>query len=160
QHPAVVAALCVLGVYLSFAGLPWGAGRSISGIYPFNPSLFSLYFYLPMLLLPIGASLGTLFGFIHAIVHFRQFGGLVLSLVVLVTTYFAAQIQYYEMGRYLSYVLPAIFFLGLFGKEQLDAMARYWAPNWRRVAHIVYLMLWFTRPLPGIPELYLRPEYH
>lgn len=161
DHPAAVVVLCVVGIWLSLAGLPWGlAGRSESGgLYPFNPSILSLLAYLPMLLLPIGVSIAVLLGFIHAIVHFRRFGGLALSLFILVRVYFAAWSQYFEMARYLSHILPAIFLLGLFGKEQLDQMERRWRPHWGRAARIGYLMAWFTLPLPGILEQYARPEY-
>lgn len=161
DHPAAVAALCVVSLWLSQAGLPWGlAGRSESaGLYPFNPSFLSLYIFLPMLLLPIGVSVAVLFGFIHAIVRFWSFGGLALSLFILVRTYFAAQDQYYETGRYLSFIFPALFLLGLYGKQQFDEMTRGWSLNWARIAQIVYIMAWFTRPPPGAPDFYLRPEY-
>jgi hypothetical protein len=115
DHPAVVAALSLLGVYLSMAGLPWGLlGRSESaGLYPFNSSFLSLFVFLPMLLLPLGVSIGIFFGFVHASVRFWSFGGLALSLFVLVRTYFAAQDQYFETGRYLTFIFPALFLLGL-----------------------------------------------
>jgi len=159
DHPAAVAVLCVLSVWLTQAGLP-GLGRSeCAGLYPFNPSIFSLYVFLPMLLLPIGVSIAVLFGFMHSIIHFRRFGGLALSLFVLVRTYFAAQNEFFEAGRYLSYILPAIFLLGLFGKPQFDEMVRSWSPNWRRAVAIAYVMTWFTRPPPGAPEFYLRFAY-
>jgi hypothetical protein len=161
DHPAAVAVLCLVGVWLSWAGLPGLVGRApVAGLYPFNPSILSLYVFLPMLLLPIGVSIAILFGCIPAIERFRQFGGLALSLFVLVRMYFAAEYQYFEMGRYLSYILPAIFLLGLFGKAQFDDMASRWHPNWRRAARIGYLMAWFTLPLPGMAEYYERPEYH
>jgi hypothetical protein len=162
EHPVAVVALCVVGVWLAFAGLPWAlAGRSeTSGIYPFNPSFLALFVFLPMLALPIGVSIATVFGFIHAIRYFARFGGLALSLFILVRAYFAAENQYFEAGRYLSYVLPAIFLLGLFGKGELEDLARRsWRPNWCRAARVGYLMAWFTLPLPGIAELYARPEY-
>jgi hypothetical protein len=161
-HPATIVVLCLVGVYLAQAGLPWGlGGRSgWAGLYPFNPSVFSLFFFLPMLLLPVGVSIAILFGFIHAILHFRRFGGLALSLVVLARTYFGAQDQYYETGRYLSYVFPLIFLLGLFGRQQFEEIASRWRPQWHRLARIAYVMAWFTRALPGTPDFFLRPEYH
>jgi hypothetical protein len=161
-HPAAVAVLSFVGLLLAQTGLPWGlAGRSeCAGLYPFNASIFSLFVFLPMLLLPIGVSIATLFGCIHAIVHFRRFGGLALSLLVLARMCFAAQGQYYESLRYFSCILPAIFLLALFGKEEFDKQASRWRPNWYRAARIGYVMAWFILPLPGTLEFFLRPEYH
>lgn len=161
DHPSAVVVLCVAGAWLSMAGIPGVIGRSeVAGLYPFNPSILSLYVFLPMLLLPVGVSIASLFGFVHATIHFRRFGGLALSLFILVRTYFAAQNQYYETGRYLSHILPALFLLGLYGKGAFEDIARrLLAPSWYRVACIGYLMAWFTLPLPGIAELYMRPEY-
>jgi hypothetical protein len=161
QRPALVLALSALGFYFSWAGLPWELlGRSeTSALYPFNPSFFSLFFFLPMLLLPIGATVGVAFGFIYSLRHFASFGGLALSLFVLVRLYFAGQDQYFETGRYLSHVFAAVFLLGLFAKQQLDELGRRWTPTWYRLALVVYLMLWTTRPLPGTPDFYLRPDY-
>jgi hypothetical protein len=161
EHPVVVAALCVVGLWLSQAGLPGGlVGRSESaGLYPFNPSFLSLYVFLPMLLLPIGVSIGVFLGFVFATVRFRLFGGLALSLFILIRTYFAGQDQYYETGRYFSFIFPALFLFGLFGKQQLDEMAAGWSPNWSRIARIVFVMAWFTRPPPGAPDFYLRMQY-
>jgi len=160
-HPAAVILLCVISLYLSQAGLPWGLlGRPESaGLYPFNPSFFSFFIFLPMLLLPVGVSIAVLFGFVHALIHFRLFAGLALSLFVLVRTYFAAQDQFFETGRYLSYIFPAVFLLGLFGKQELDRLASNWRPTWRRAVQVGFLMTWLTRPPPGIPEFYLRPHY-
>lgn len=162
DHPPIVVALCVVGVWLAFGGLPsWLAGRSeTSGLYPFNPSILELFFYLPMLAVPIGVSIATAFGFVRAIRHFRRFAGLALSLLILVRVYFAAESQYYEMGRYLSYVLPSILVLALFGRREIEIVARrYWHPTWRRAARVGYLMAWFTLPLPGIAALYVRPDF-
>ncbi|HSD09339.1 MAG TPA: hypothetical protein VLF14_00015 [Candidatus Binatia bacterium] len=160
DRPAAVAVLCVVGAVLSFSGLPVLLGRSeISSVYPFNPSFLLLFAYLPMLALPIGVSVAVLFGFVGATLEFRRLGGLALSLFVLVRLYFAAQYQYFEMGRYLSHILAPIFLLGLFGREVFETIARRWPPTWYRAARIVYVMAWFTLPLPGIVEYYLRPEY-
>jgi hypothetical protein len=161
DHPAAVAVLCVVGWGLSRAGLPGLVSRTeVASIYPFNPAVFSLFAFLPMLLLPTGVTVATLFGFIHALAHFRRFGGLAVSLLMLVLADFAAENEYHEMARYLSYILPAIFFLGLFGKAELDRMARRWRPHWRRAARIGYVMAWFTLPLPGTLQFFARPEYH
>lgn len=160
DHPGVVAALGVLGIVLSWTGLPWLLGRGeTSGLYPFNPSFLSLFGYLPLLALPIGTSIAVLFGFVAAIERFRWFGGLALSLFILVRMYFAVWLEYFEMGRYLSYVLPAIFLVGLFGRDELDRLASGWSPGWRRAVHVGYLLAWFTLPLPGVVEYYARPEY-
>jgi hypothetical protein len=113
-----------------------------------------------MLLLPVGVSVAILFGFIRAVVRFWSFGGLALSLFILIRTYFAAQDQYYETGRYFSFIFPAVFLLGLFGKQQLEEMAAGWSPTWSRIARIVFVMAWFTRPPPGAPDFYLRHEYN
>lgn len=161
DHPATVVVLCAAGSVLSLSGIPDLVSRTwVAGLYPFNPSIFSLFTYLPMLALPLGVSIAILLGFIHAIVHFRRFGGLVLSLFILVRVYFAAWSEFFEMGRYLSYVLPAIFLLGLFGNAELEALTQRWRPNWRRAVRIGYLMTWFTLPLPGVLAHYARPEYH
>jgi hypothetical protein len=56
-------------------------------------------------------------------------------------------------------MLPAVFFLGLFGRQQLDALVQGWDPGWRRAARIVYLMAWLTVPLPGTLEHFARPAY-
>ena len=165
DHPAVVVVLCALSVPFSLAGLnilPAGlSGREpTSAFYPFNPSIFALFVYLPMLGLPIAASVAVLFGWIHAIRHFRRFAGVALSLFILVRAYFAAEDQYFEMGRYMSYILPAILFLALFGKQELDHIAaQRCTPAWRRAGHIAYLMAWFTLPLPGLYEFYVRPGF-
>jgi len=165
DHPAVVAVLCALSVPFSLAGLnilPAGlTGREpTSAFYPFNPSIFALFVYLPMLGLPIAASVAVLFGWIHAIRHFRRFAGVALSLFILVRAYFAAEDQYFEMGRYMSYILPAILLLALFGKQELDQIAaQRCTPAWRRAGHIAYLMAWFTLPLPGLYEFYVRPGF-
>jgi len=160
DHPAALVVLCLLGAYLATEGVPDLIHREPSaGVYPFNPSILSLFVYLPMLGLPIGVSIATLLGFIHAGVHFRRFGGLALSLFVLVRAYFAAQNQYFEMGRYVSHIFPAVLLLGLFGKEELGALVRRWRPNWSRAARIGYVMAWFTLPLPGLYEFYVRPDF-
>jgi hypothetical protein len=162
DHLGVVAGLCVLGIPLAINGLPWGLlGRSESAmLYPFNPSVFSLYFYLPLLLLPIGVTIAVLAGSLLSVVEFRRFGGLALSLLLIVRAYFPGQNEYFEMGRYLSYVLPAVFVLGVFGHRELGERLRQRLPlNWSRAGRIVYVMAWFTLPLPGVTEFYLRPHY-
>jgi len=160
EHPAVTVVLCLVGVWFSHAGLPWLLGRAeFAGLYPFNPSILSFYFYLPMLMLPVAVSVAVLLGSARAVVEFRRFGGLALSLFVLLRMYLSAQFQYFEMGRYLSYVLPAIWLLGVFGHAEIGRATRGWRPTWQRAALVVYLMAWFTRPVPGAPEFYLRPEY-
>lgn len=159
-HPAVVAILCVLGVWLTQSGLPGLVGRpAMAGLYPFNPSILSLFVFLPMLMLPIGVGIAVLCGYIHATVHFRAFGGLALSLLLIVRMYFASQGQYQEAGRYLSYAFPFIFVLGPFGATWLDASVRHWRPTWYNCARVAYVMTWFTRALPGTPDFYIRPEY-
>ena len=160
-HPAALAALCLASWWFAKGGIPWGLlGRSeVSALYPFNPSFAALYVYLPMLLLPLGVAVAVLLGWVRALRHFRAFGGLALSVLVLVRLYFAAQYEYFEMGRYFSYVLPAVFLLGVCGRAELDALTAEWRPTWRRLAAVGYLMTWFTLPLPGIPEFYQRPEY-
>ncbi|MEO8603961.1 MAG: hypothetical protein ABI629_15405 [bacterium] len=159
-RPGVVVGLSALGWWLAMTGVPVLLGRSESaGLYPFNASILLFFAYLPTMLLPVGASLAIAFGFVYAFRHFRQFGGLALSLLIIVRTYLAAQDQYYEMGRYLSYVLPAVFLLGLYGTRQLDEWARRWPPLWAHAARITFLAAWFTHLLPGMPEFYMRPEY-
>jgi hypothetical protein len=162
DHPAAVVLLCVAGWVLVKTGVPGLVGhQQLISFYPFFPAIFSLFAFLPMLALPIGVSLACLVGFVGAIGRFRRFGGLPLSLVILSNAYFAAWYEYFEMGRYLSYILAAIFLLGLFGKEQFDEMVgRRCSPNWGRAARIGYLMAWFTLPLPGVIEYYARPAYH
>jgi hypothetical protein len=155
HHPAVVVVLTVI----AWQG-PWDRGREeFAGLYPFNPSILSLFVFLPMLGLPIGASIATFFGFVRGTLQFLQFGGLPLSLLVLLRAYFGVHDSYLEMGRYLSYVLPAVICLGLLGTEQFRTTIRHWRPNWYRAAWIVYLMSWFTLPVPGVLEFYLRSEY-
>jgi hypothetical protein len=160
-QPAAVVALSLLGACLSMTGVPELVRREPSAaLYPFNPSILGLFVYLPMLALPIGVSIATFFGFIHAIVHFWKFGGLALSLFLLIRAYFAAQNQYFEMGRYMSTLFPAVFLLALYGKAQLDAIARrFLSINWQRVVHIGYIMTWFTLPLPGVIDFYIRPDF-
>jgi hypothetical protein len=160
DHLGLVAVLTALAWWLTQAGIPPLGRSELGGFYPFNPALFSIFVFLPMLLLPIGVSVAVAFGLVHSLRHFRRFGGLGLSVLILVRTYFAAQNQYYEAGRYLSYVFPALFLLGLFGKPQFDAMVAGWRPYWARLAQVLYVMAWFTRALPGVPDWYLRPEYH
>lgn len=158
-RPMLVAVLALMGVWLTQAGLPGVSRTILGGLWPFNPALYSLLFFFPMMLLPVGVSLGVLLGFVHALANFRAFGGLALSLFILVRTYFAAQDQYYETGRYLSYVFPALFLLGLYAKPQLEALIAGWRPNWARLARVLWVVAWFTRALPGVPDFYLRPEY-
>jgi hypothetical protein len=159
-RPVLVAALSALGWWLAMAGFPILLGRSESaGLYPFNASILLFFAYLPTLLLPLGASLAIAGGFVYATRDFRRLGGLALSLLVIVRTYFAAQDQYYEMGRYLSYVLPAVFLLGVYGTVQVAAWCRDWPAPWSHAARVVFIVSWFTHALPGMPEFYLRPEY-
>jgi len=161
DHLFVTAVLCATGTIISKIGLPVLLGRQeFAGLYPLNPSAVSLFAFLPMLLLPVGVALAIFFGYLHAARHFRRFGGLALSLFFLIRMYFAAQNQYYEMGRYLTYVFPALFLLGLYGWPQFNALARAWQPNWARAARILYVMAWFMRPLPGVPDFYLRPQFY
>jgi len=161
-HLAVVGVLCVVGLVLARSGLPGGVGRDeVAGVYPFNPSFFGLFSFLPMMVLPIGLSVATFFGFLHGLFNFWRFGGLPLSLFMVVRAYFAGENSYYAMARYMTYLLPAVFLLGLFGTRTFyDMVRRYLRPSWYRVARIAYVMAWFTPPLPGIVEFYLRPEYH
>ncbi len=161
EHPAVVVVLCVAGCWFAVGGLPGRLlGRSeVTAIYPFNPFTLALPVFLPMLGLPLGVGIAVVLGFVPAIVHFRRFGGLALSLFMLNGAEFAAETEYYSMARFLSYMLPAVFFLGLFGRRQLDVLARRWHPDWRRAAGIVYLMAWLMLPLPGTLEYFARPEY-
>jgi hypothetical protein len=139
---------------------PFGVGREeFFGLYPFNPSFLGLFVFIPMLGIPIGGGIAMFFGFARAVWHFRRFGGLPLSLLVIIRSYFGVHDSYLEMGRYLSNVLPAVICLGLLGKEQLDATLQRLRPNSRRLAYVVYIMSWFTLPLPGVLEFYLRSEY-
>lgn len=156
-RPAVVAVLGLLSIWLTQGGLP-GVSRSVTaGLYPFNPALFSLPLFFPMMLLPVAVSIAVVAGFVYALWHFRRFGGLALSLFILVRTYFAAQDQYYETGRYLSYVLPAVFVLGVYGTTQFSALVAGWRPVWAQLARVLFILAWFTRALPGVPDFYLRP---
>ena len=165
DHPVWVVVLGALSVHFAFTGLnilPFGlSGREpTSAWYPFNPSIFSLFAYLPMIGLPMAVSVALLFGWIHATRHFRRFGGLALSLFILVRAYFAAESQYFEMGRYISYIVPAMLFVALFGAQELDrVMQRRSTPMWQRAAQVAYLLAWFTLPLPGLYEFYVRPEF-
>lgn len=156
-RPGTVALLGLLSIWFTQVGLP-GISRSVTaGLYPFNPALFSLPLFLPMMLLPVAVSIAVVAGFVYALWHFRRFGGLALSLFIIVRTYFAAQDQYYETGRYLSYVLPAVFLLGLYGTTQFGALLAGWRPVWAQLARVLFILAWFTRALPGIPDFYLRP---
>jgi hypothetical protein len=158
-HLGVVVLLCLVGLLLSISGIPHVIGRQhVAGVYPFNASFLGLFLYLPMLLLPIGVSIAVAFGFAFTTVRFVRYGGIALSLFVLVRTYFSAQYEYFEMGRYISYILPNILLLGLFGHEELFRLARRWPPNWARAATVGYVMAWCTLPLPGLVELYARPD--
>lgn len=160
EHLTAVGVLCVVGIVLSFSGCPILLGRGeVSGLYPFNASFLSLFGYLQLLALPVGACIAIAFGFADAVVRFRWFGGLALSLFVIVRTYFAVWIDYFEMGRYLSHVLPAILLLGVFGGGALERLASRWTPPWSRAVRIAYVMSWFTLPLPGVMQAYARPEY-
>jgi hypothetical protein len=165
DHPVAVVALSLVGMRFAMAGihlLPGGlSGREpLSGWYPFNPSILQLYVFLPMLVLPVGVTIATLLGSVRAIRQFRWFGGLALSLLVIVRAYFSDESTFYEMARYLAHILPAIFLLGLFGKRELEVLVAHWSPNWRHAAQIAYLMAWFTFPLPGFLELWVRPDFH
>ncbi len=155
-HPGVVVALTVIG----WQG-PWVTAREeVAGIYPFSASFLGLFVFLPMLGLPIGASIATFFGFVRALLSFRRFGGLALSLFVIIRVYFGIFDSYHEMLRFVGYVLPAVTWIGLSGTEQFYAMTQDWRPNWCRMARIVYVMSWLMLPLPGVFEFYLRSEYH
>src|SRR5262249_27584318 len=101
-----------------------------------------------------------LFGLVHSLADFRRFAGLALSLFLLVRADFAAENQYFEMGRYLSYILPALCLLGLFGKGALEELGRRLPPNWYRAVRVAYVIAWFTLPLPGLFEFYGRPDFH
>jgi hypothetical protein len=162
EHLALVAGLCVVGWFLAFEGVPGGlVGRSQSLlVYPFNPYVFSLPFFLPMLGLPIGVTVSVAFGFVNGMSHLVRFGGLPVSLLMLIGLYFAGVTEYYGACRFLSYVvLPATFFLGLFGKATLEDLARGWRPTWQRAMRIAYVTAWFSLPLAGGLEHFARPEY-
>lgn len=155
DHPALVVLLTVIAVQG-----PWVTSREeFAALYPFNASFLGLFVSLPMLGLPIGVGVAVFFGFVRGLLSFRQFGGLVLSLFVIVRVYFGVFDSYFEMRRFLSYVMFAIVCLGLFGKEQLDATIMRLRPNWQRLARVVYIMSWVMLPLPGVLEFYLRADY-
>lgn len=158
-RPGLIVACCVVGLVISQTGLPWFGRAIAAGLYPFNPSFLNFFVFLPMLLLPVGVAIGIAAGFVHATRHFRLFGGLALSLFLLIRAYFAGQDQYYETARYLSYLFPAIFLLGVFGTRQLLEWMGRLPLVWSRALLVVFLMAWFTRALPGIPDLYMQPEY-
>ena len=159
-RPALVVAFCAVGIVLSVTGIPTLLGRQqVAGIYPFNPSFLALFVYLPMLLLPIAVSIAVFAGFVDTTVHFVRTGGVALSLFLIVRSYFAAQYEYFEMGRYVSYILAAVMLVGLLGHRALLARLRTWPATWMHAARVVYVMAWCTLPLPGIVELYARPEF-
>src|SRR5262249_17526297 len=71
DHPVAVVLLCIVGVRFAFAGvhvLPGGlSGREpLSGFYPFNPSILSLFVFIPMLALPVGVAVAILLGSVRA----------------------------------------------------------------------------------------------
>lgn len=160
-RPALVVVLCLVGWWLAFAGVPPDlVGRSqATGVYPFNPYVFALPFFLPMIGLPIGVGIAVALGLVPAVRRFRRFGGLALSLFMLNGAEFAAYTEYYSMVRFLGYMLPAAFFVGLFGRRQLDVLIAGWQPSWRHAARIAYVMTWCTVPLPGSLEYFARPAY-
>jgi hypothetical protein len=158
-HPVAVLGFSVAGMYLSISGMPNLLRREpAGGFYPFNLSFLELFAYLPMLALPVAVSIATAFGFVRAVREFHRLGGLALSLFILVRAYFAAENQYFEMGRYFSYIAPAVFLLAIFGNAHLYEIVRRWTPNRRRALQVAYLVAWFTWPMPGIGEFYARPD--
>lgn len=159
-RPGLLVAGCVVGLVISQTGLPWFGRALAAGLYPFNPSFLNFFVFLTMLLLPAGVAIGIAAGFVVATRHFRLFGGLALSLFLLIRAYLAAQDQYYETGRYLSYIFPALFLLGAIGSQRLVAWLRPNTALWARALLVAFVMSWFTRALPGTPDFWLQPEYH
>ena len=159
-RPGLVVAACAVGLVISQTGLPWFGRALAAGLYPFNPSFLNFFIFLTLLLLPAGIAIGIAAGFVVATRDFRLFGGLALSLFLLIRAYLAAQDQYYETGRYLSYIFPALFLLGAIGSQRLVAWLRPNPALWARALLVLFLMSWFTRALPGTPDLWLQPEYH
>lgn len=163
RHPALIALLCLAGWAISLEG---GCGNNTirwveSGLYPFNPHFLLTFVMLPMIGLPVGVSVAALAGAAYAAFHFRRFGGIVLSLIVIVHMYLISAVGFYEVFRYTSSFIGIVLLLGLFGRAGFDEISRRraWPESWRQLATILYVMAWFTLPALGSLEPFLRPEY-
>jgi hypothetical protein len=163
RHLTVVGLLCFIGWAISLEG---GCGSyqlraMATGLYPFNPHFLLAFVTLPVLGAPLAVAAAALAGTAFALFHFRRFGGVGLALIIIANLYLAAPTGFYETVRYTTNFIGIIVLLGLFGRAAFEEVSqrRAWPDSWRQLAMIVYVMTWFTLPLLGTLDPYLRPEY-
>jgi hypothetical protein len=163
RHPTAVGLLCVIGWAVS---LESGCGRynlraALTGLYPFNPHILLAFVTLVVIGLPFAVAAAAGAGTGYALFHFRRFGGIALSLIVIAHAYLAAPQGFYETVRYTTNFVGIMVFLGLFGRAAFEDLSRRraWPESWRQLAIVLYVMAWFTLPLLGTLDPYLRPTY-
>ena len=167
RRPALIALFCLAGWLISFGAFGIGCGSialrcGLSALYPFNPNFFLGFVLLPAIGLPVAVAMAAFAGTVYAAFNFRRFGGIALAVIVIVNLFLAAPLGFYEVVRYTSYFIGIVLLVGLFGRVAFDELSarRGWPERWRAVATVLYVMAWFTLPVLGTLEPYLRPEYH
>jgi hypothetical protein len=167
RQPAVLALFCFGGWLISFGAFGIGCGSfalraGISAVYPFNPNPLLALALLPAIGVPVAVSIAAFAGTAYAAFHFRRFGGIALSAIMLVNLFLAAPLGFYEAVRYTSYWIGIVVLLGLFGRVAFDEFSarRAWPERWRQLATVTYVIAWFSLPTLGTLDPYLRPEYH
>ena len=163
RYKLVLLLLCLARGLISLLEpeLNYRLGLALSALSPFNPHFLETFVLLPVIGLPVAVVLAVVAGSGLAAVHFRRFGGIVLSLIVLANTYYAAANGFYEALRYSSYFVGIVLLLGLFGRPAFDELCqrRAWPESWRQLVMVVYIMSWCMLPALGTLDPLLRPEY-
>lgn len=158
--PAWIFLLPVVVLFV-LQGLPvWGPGAYVvEGIAPLNMAFLFLPLKLGMFL-PVGFIILFGLGMIYTTRHWVAFCLLPITLLTLFKSYSAAAQGNFEHFRYMSFVLPGVFFVALFGFRELSewAQRRAWPRWWRRVA-LLLIVLSMTAWQPGGPrELFGRRQ--
>jgi hypothetical protein len=163
RHSTAVGLLCVIGWAVS---LESGCGRYnlrafLTGVYPFNSDILLAFVLLVVIGLPFAVAAAAGAGTAYALFHFRRFGGIGVSLIVIAHAYLAAPQGFYETVRYTTNFVGIMVFVGLFGRAAFEELShrRAWPESWRQLAIVLYVMAWFTLPRLGTLDPYLRPAY-
>lgn len=161
RHPLLIVLLCAVAWGVLLEGP--GSNRTrwaLAALYPFNPQFLLALIFPTVIGLPVGVSVALVAGAGFAVLHFRQTGGLVLSLLVLANLY-AIAVGLYESVRYMSHLMGLLLLLGLLGRSGFEEWVRRraWPERWRQVALVLYVVAWCTMPPLSSLEPFLRPHY-
>jgi hypothetical protein len=154
---AVVGGLAVLEL-IQWPGTEWA--WLVSGLRPLNVS----FLLLPSLLsvvLPFGVVVLFVLGMVHGVRHWREFLLLPISMLVLFKIYAnASHGVYFERLRYLTYLMPAVMFIALFGYRELADWAGRWAWPWwwKRIAILLLVASCTVWQTAGPKEIYRRRQ--